>query len=167
MAANETEEFEFVLGRRQMASMGVVALSALAAFTAFAYVIGKSATAATPPPAPAPVHTSAPVAAPQPKPAEAPIFGETEHHRTYVQVASVERGYAVLMAHGARKAGFPAFVADGPRAGLYRVIAGPFSSAADARIAQSAFTNMGLETFTKKSNNEPAVTTTPDEPAAP
>jgi len=54
----EPSEFEFVLGRRQIASVSLVVLTALAAFTGVAYMVGKSS---------APLaENSAPVTAPVP-----------------------------------------------------------------------------------------------------
>jgi hypothetical protein len=64
-AAAEPSEFEFVLGRRQVASVALVIISGLAAATGGAYFVGKSSAAPIPQ-----------VAAPAPKPAPAPPVAE-------------------------------------------------------------------------------------------
>jgi len=147
-------EFEFVLGRRQIASISLVVLTALAAFTGVAYMVGKSSA----PPAEKSAFVAAPAPAPQPVVAvksaaplpEAPLFGTPEKDHLYLQLGSVERGFAVLMVHGARKVGFPAFVAGGTNPNVFRVLVGPFQNQAEYQAAKGLFISMGLDTFSRK-----------------
>jgi hypothetical protein len=152
------EEFEFVLGRRQIASVSLVVLTLIGACTAAAYVAGKSVgkvvtvEAAAPKaaaPAPSPVQTAV-------KPAvsadilDAPLGGSAEQGRTYIQLASVDRGFATLMVHGARKLGFPAFIAPGASEKVYRVLSGPFKTTEELDKAKATFAAAGLESFVRK-----------------
>lgn len=160
------EEFEFVLGKRQVASVSLVILTALAAFTGIAYMVGKSSgktveaakPAAVVVPAPAP-QAAAPVDA-KPAVAEAPIFGAPEQDRLYIQVGSVERGFAALMVQGARKAGYSAIAAGGTNANVYRVLVGPFPNQEVYAAAKTALESMGLNTFSRKysASGNPEVT---------
>ncbi len=176
----ESSEFEYVLGRRQVASVGLVLLTGLAAFTGLAYMVGKSSAAPVkekpvvvqaPPPAPKP--TPAVTTEPQPvdsSVADAPLFGTPEKDRLYIQLASVERGFATLMVHGARKLGFPAFVAMGASPSVYRVLSGPFPDKESYEKAKATFQAAGLDTFTRKFTGEEEsklVMPTPDESAQP
>jgi len=150
----EPSEFEFVLGRRQIASVSLVVLTALAAFTGVAYMVGKSSA----PPAEKSAFVAAPVPIVQPVVAvksaaplpEAPLFGIPEKDHLYLQLGSVERGFAVLMVHGARKVGFPAFVAGGTNPNVFRVLVGPFQNQAEYQAAKGLFISMGLDTFSRK-----------------
>ena len=170
----EPSEFVFVLGRRQIASVSLVVLTALAAFTGVAYMVGKSSA----PPAEKSVAVAAPVPVPQPAPAaqpvadksaaplpEAPLFGIPEKDHLYLQLGSVERGFAVLMVHGARKVGFPAFVAGGTNPNVFRVLVGPFQNQAEYQAAKGIFVSMGLDTFSRK--YEGGANATPSEHAEP
>ena len=174
------EEFEFVLGRRQIASISLVVLTAIGACTTTAYVAGKSVgkvvTVAAPAPAPAPapvqaapapVQATVQAAAPAVHPdfLDAPLSGVPEVGKSYIQLGSVERGFATLMAHGARKLGFPAFLAPGPTPNVYRVLSGPFATTEDAQKAKATFDAAGLNTFSRK-YSEPvtAAATAPEQP---
>ena len=154
------EEFEFVLGKRQIASIGLVVLTAIGVCTAAAYVAGKSvgkvvtvegpvAPAASPskPAAATPVADTIP---------DAPLSGTPEPGKTYIQLASVERGYATLITEGARKLGFPAFITPGTSPKLYRVLSGPFSSSAELQRAKAVFDTAGLDSFVRKYNEASA-----------
>ncbi len=165
----EPSEFEFVLGRRQIASVSLVVLTVLAAFTGIAYMVGKSSAPASEKPASvaAPVPTVQPVvtvksATPLP---EAPLFGIPEKDHLYLQLGSVERGFAVLMVHGARKVGFPAFAASGTNPNVFRVLVGPFQNQAEYQAAKGLFVSMGLDTFSRK--YEGGANATPSEPVEP
>jgi hypothetical protein len=164
------EEFEFVLGKRQIASIGLVVLTAIGVCTAGAYIAGKATGKVVTVDAPAPAKAaSAPEQPAAATPAtatglDAPLAGSPEPGKTYIQLASVERGYATLITEGARKLGFPAFIAPGTSPKLYRVLSGPFSNAADIQKAKAVFDTAGLNSFVRKyteSTNEPA----PSEPA--
>lgn len=153
------EEFEFVLGRRQIASVSLVVLTLIGACTAAAYVAGKSVGKVVTVEAAAPnvvQQAPAPVAAAPAKPQvstdilDAPLGGSPEQGRTYIQLASVDRGFATLMVHGARKLGFPAFIAPGASDKVYRVLSGPFKNAEELDKAKATFAAAGLETFVRK-----------------
>jgi cell division septation protein DedD len=165
--AETSAEFEYVLGRRQIASVSLVLLTGLAAFTAMAYMVGKSSaavkTVTVQAPVPKPVlQTPVPVVSPPVAEApsgdsammDAPLSGTPEKGRLYIQLASVERGFATLMAHGARKLGFPAFVATGASPSVYRVLSGPFPDKESYEKAKSTFQAAGLDTFTRKYSGE-------------
>ncbi len=168
----EPAEYEFVLGRRQIASISLVVLTAIGACTTTAYIAGKSVgkvvTVEAPAPKPAPV--TAPVATPvaavtagvSPAILDAPLAGTPETGKTYIQLGSVDRGFATLMAHGARKLGFPAFVAPGTAPSVYRVLSGPFTTSDEIQKAKATFAAAGLDTFVRKYSE--AATTAPEQP---
>lgn len=155
-------EFEFVLGRRQIASVGLVALTVLAIFTTVAYMTGKGAV---------PEAAPAPVVAPVPKPepvaaapvAEAPVFETPEKDHRYLQLGTVERGFAVLMVQGSRKVGFPAIVVGGSNPNVFRVLVGPLDDKLQYQAAKAMFASMGLDTYARKYGDsaEPAETPEP------
>lgn len=185
-------EFEYVLGRRQFASVGLVILTGLAAFTALAYMVGKSSAAPAKeiPVAQAPASKPAPQATPSTASAvvtatvdasiaDAPLAGTPETGRLYIQLAAVERGFATLMVHGARQLGFPAFVTQGTSPSIYRVLSGPFPDSDSYQKAKATFQAAGLEIFSRKYTESPETkeaapavsaapaTPTPDESAQP
>ena len=165
----DSGDFEFVLGRRQIASVSLVLITVVGAFSAGAYMIGK---ATTPPPVqaasisePKPIEIVVPTPAPAPEPLKAeekappkkespdsdsPIFGTPEKNQRYLQLGSVERGFAILMAHGARKEGYRAIVAGGTNPNVYRVLVGPFEGQEEYQAARTLFTSMGLDPFQRK-----------------
>lgn len=183
----ESGEFEYVLGRRQVASVGLVLLTGLAAFTAAAYMVGKSTAA----PAKQEKAVDVPATLPAPKPAaavqapvtfapqaqnvdpsilDAPLSGVPETGHLYIQLASVERGFATLMVYGTRKLGFPAFIATGASPVVYRVLSGPFPDKESYEKAKATFQAAGLNTFTRKFTGEEeskSVMPTPDESVQP
>ena len=138
--------------------------------TAAAYVAGKSvgkvvtaeAPAAPTAPPSKPVAAN-PVADTLP---DAPLSGTPEPGKTYIQLASVERGYATLITEGARKLGFPAFIAPGTSPKLYRVLSGPFSNPAELQKAKAVFDTAGLDSFVRK-YTEPSATEPATDPAQP
>jgi len=154
-ATADATDFEFVLGRRQIASVSLVGLTILAAFTGGAYMVGKATV-------PAPVQQIQPkkieIIPPTPAPTapekavvpEAPLFGTPEKDQRYLQLGSVERGFATLMVQGARKAGFPAIVAGGTNPNVFRVLVGPLPDAEQYQSAKTHFTSLGLEPFLRK-----------------
>jgi hypothetical protein len=163
-------DFEFVLGRRQIASVSLVMLTVVGAFTAGAYMIGKATVpvaaehaaqpippkqieiiAPTPETAPTPeVASVQPTAKVESPDADSPIFGVPEKNQRYLQLGSVERGFAILMAHGARKEGYRAMVAGGTNPNVYRVLVGPFEGQEEYQAAKTLFTSMGLDPFQRK-----------------
>jgi cell division septation protein DedD len=166
--APEAEEFEIVVGKRQLASILFVATVMLAVFSSISYLAGKSETAGKaapqavlppirvviPPPPPPVFQTTA--AAPQPAPKtgdEPPLFSEPNHGAMYLQLGAVEKGIAVIMAEGLRKRGFSAFVAPGPSERIFRVLIGPFANTDAYRAAKQAVDEIGLTTFARKYEN--------------
>src|SRR6185295_5303009 len=113
----KTEDFELVMGRRQVAAFAFLALVLLVACSGGAYLAGKAISAreersikieqpqATAPPA-APIleatiaHPAAPTdVAPVPKPVpEAPLFANPNPKAIYIQVGAVEKGVAIVIA---------------------------------------------------------------------
>ena len=151
----ESAEFEFVLGLRQVASVSLVVLTAMAIFISAAYMVGKST---VPPPVepvkPKVVETIAPPVKAEPL-REAPLFGTPEKDHLYIQLGSVDRGFAILMVHGARHVGYPSFVAGGSNPNVYRVLVGPFDDKAQYETAKAMFVSMGLDTFARKYGDLP------------
>jgi hypothetical protein len=167
---SDTGDFEFVLGRRQIASLSLVGLIVIGTFAAGAYMIGKSTVpvpvVAAAPAQPKQIEIVAPVstATPTPEPqtelkapakveaadSDTSIFGVPQKNQRYLQLGSVERGFAILMAHGARKEGYHAMVAAGTNPNVYRVLVGPFEGQEEYQAAKTLFTSMGLDPFTRK-----------------
>ena len=153
-----TSEFELVVGRRQLASLGFVLLVLLATFSGGSYLAGQAAArrvvAATPtvPADPIPVvqATIAPVVAP---PAEPPLLAEPVTGAIYIQMGAVDKGIAIVFAEGLRKRGFDAFVATGPSPTVFRVLIGPFRNAESYQHAKDDVTNLGLTTFARRYEN--------------
>jgi len=157
----EPEEFEFVLGRRQIASLLFVFCVVLMICVAGSYVVGKS----TVPKASAPVAPPV-VAAREPDPppivmyresapatAEPPLFAEPKIGLVYIQMAAIEKGVSVIFAEGLRKRGLPAFVASGPSDKIFRVLIGPLPDPASYVKAKDAVDKIGLATFARKYPN--------------
>jgi cell division septation protein DedD len=158
--AAQPQEFEFVLGRRQVASLLFVFSVVLMACVAASYVAGKSMTPkALPaaPQAPAPVVVREPDPPPivmnqEPLP-EPPLFAEPKIGAVYIQMAAVEKGVSVIFAEGLRKRGLTAFVATGPSEKIFRVLIGPLPDPASYVRAKEAVDKLGLENFARKYPN--------------
>jgi len=135
------EDFEIVLGKRQLASVLFLATVILAVFSALSYIAGEALSPrkvvrveappapAPPPPVPAPVlqatilppPKAAAIAPPLPKPAIAdPMFADPHDGEIYLQMGVVDKGIAVIIAEGLRQHQLRAFVAPGPNDGLFR-----------------------------------------------
>jgi cell division septation protein DedD len=179
LIADDTEEFEIVMGRGQIASVAFVVTVALAIFSSIAYLAGKSvspkkaepalvvgeAHSVTPVPA-APVQaipaieaTIAPAPAPKrsalkPMPVEdfsdVPMFAEPEIGSVYLQMAAVEKPNAAIFVDGLRSHGFRSFVAPGPDARIFRVLIGPLPTPASFEHAKQQLDGIGLTTFARK-----------------
>lgn len=152
------EEFEFVLGRRQVASLLFVASVILVICVAAAYMAGRSmspkvsptvsAAAAEPrEPEPPPIVLNQ-----EPEP-ELPLFAEPKAGKVYIQMGAVEKGVSVIFAEGLRKRGLPAFVAPGPSEKIFRVLIGPLPDPASYMKAKDAVDQIGLSTFARKFPN--------------
>lgn len=168
-------DYEFVMGRRQLASALFVATVALSVISALSYLAGKSAASArqsvdpvqvvhaaeptsvpAPPPAPAPVvaKAPAPVTAPTPRIppsiSEPPLFANPQDGSTYIQIGSVVKGIAVLMVDGLRKNGLDAFAAPGQSTQTFRVLIGPLNDAKSHDQARKIVNNLDLTSFARK-----------------
>jgi cell division septation protein DedD len=163
----EKPEFEFVLGRRQVASVMFVFTIVLMLCVAASYLAGKSmaprapAQAADPAPAPAPSQAVPVVREPDPPPVvlmqepapEPPIFAEMKNGSVYIQMGAVEKGVAAIFAEGLRKRGLEAFVATGPNEKIFRVLIGPLADPAAYARAKDTVDKIGLATFARKFPN--------------
>jgi cell division septation protein DedD len=175
----ETEDYEIVVGRRQLASISFVVLVLIAIFCTVAYLAGKSlapkvASAPAPqvvaPPPAAPVipqieATIAPIpTGPVPQPIQAlvkadlndpPIFSNPTPGAVYIQVGAVEKGVAAIFAAGLRGNGLESFVAPGPSEKIFRVLIGPLPDPAAYQRAKEKLDQLGLNTFGKRVENPP------------
>lgn len=152
--AEDSGEFEVVLGRRQLASVLFVATVAISLVSSAAYVAGKSI--APPPkviervrvePARVAAPVPAPVAASKP---EAPVFADPRNGALYLQMGAVEKGISVIFVEGLRKRGFEAIAAPGPNENIFRVLIGPLDDAAAYQSTKQAVEEIGLSVFAKK-----------------
>ena len=164
------EEFEFVLGRRQVASLSFIGIVVLMICVAAAYLAGKSTSPKAAPevitrvvevPAPAPVlikqdikQQSAPAPKADVKPVlEPPLYIQPKIGEVYIQMGAVEKGIAEIFAEGLRKRGLPGSVASGPTPNIYRVLIGPLPDPASFVKAKAAVDKIGLSTFARKYPN--------------
>jgi hypothetical protein len=164
-ASAESGDYEWVLGKRQMAGLGLVVLAVVGTAAGGAYIAGKAAGRTVEKIVRVERPAAMPAAPAAPASEETPLFGRMEPGKVYVQLASVERGYAQLMARGVRQAGYPALVAEGMNANVFRVLAGPFATAEEAARVKAVFDGMGLNAFLRK--YEPPAAAGPAGAAAP
>ena len=163
--ADSEEEFELVVGRRQVAGILFLALVVVAVCSGGSYLAGKALSsrmeAAEPeikieqPPvasAPAPMIEATVVPAPAAvKPAtEAPLFADPNPKAIYIQVGAVEKGVAVILAEGLRKHALDSFVAPGPTGKTFRVLIGPFADADAYQKARNIVAEIGLDNFARR-----------------
>ena len=154
----EAAEFEFVLGRRQIASLLFVATVILMVCVAISYMAGKAMSETAPAAAPA---TVAVVREPDPPPIvlnqesapEAPLFGNPKDGSIYIQMGAVEKGVSIIFAEGLRKHGLAAFVAPGPSEKIFRVLIGPLPDLAAYVKAKDTVDKIGLASFARKFPN--------------
>ena len=160
-AAEESGEFEIVLGKRQIAGVLFMASVFLAVFSAVSYIAGEAMsprrTAAAERPAPVPVSsapvnaTPAAVVVEAPKPAPpAPLFAEPKSGELYLQMGALDKGMATLFVEGLRTHGFESFVAPGPSEKIFRVLIGPLADQEAYRRTKDAIDDLGLTAFAKK-----------------
>jgi cell division septation protein DedD len=155
----EPQEFEFVLGRRQIASLLFVFSVILMICVAASYVAGKAMAPKVVPAAPAPVAAREP----EPPPivlyqetapvSEGPLYSEPKAGSVYIQMGAVEKGVSVIFAEGLRKRGLPAFVAPGPTDKIFRVLIGPLPDPAAYLKAKDTVDKIGLSTFARRFPN--------------
>jgi cell division septation protein DedD len=157
----ESQEFVFVLGRRQVASLLFVATIILMICVAISYLAGKSMLAKAP--AAAPVAPVVVVREPDPPPivlnqepvpaVEGPLFADPKNGLVYIQMGAVEKGVSVIFAEGLRKHGLAAFVAPGPNDKIFRVLIGPLPDPAAYTRAKDTVDKIGLATFARRFPN--------------
>jgi cell division septation protein DedD len=172
-SAEESTEFEIVLGRRQVASTSLVAIVLVSVFSGVSYLIGKSmapkaaapqAGVTTPvelpqaPPAPTPVPAVVKDQLPrlQSETTNAPLFAEAIPGQVYLQVGVIEKGPAGIWAEGLRTHGLNAFVAPGPGDGLmlWRVMIGPLPDPQSYQRAKDALNSLGLTNFGRRYSSQ-------------
>jgi cell division septation protein DedD len=171
------EEFELVVGRRQIAALTFLGLVMIALCSGASYLTGKAMSVREEPaplviqleqppapaapvieaaiaPAPVPVVQTQPQSAAHitpPKPAaELPLFSSTVSQAIYIQVGAVEKGVATVIAEGLRKHALDSFVAPGPSEKTFRVLIGPFPNAEAYQKAQNVVDQIGLASFARR-----------------
>jgi cell division septation protein DedD len=155
-AAAEPQEFEFVLGRRQVASLLFVASIILMICIAASYTAGKSMSPRVSAPAPTVIVRESeppPIILNQEPVPEAPLFAEPKSGSVYIQMGAVEKGVAVIFAEGLRKRGLSSFVAPGPSEKIFRVLIGPLPDPASYVKAKEVVDQIGLSTFARRFPN--------------
>ncbi len=172
VAEEESEEFEIVLGRAQVASVLFVATVVVGVFSAISYMAGRTlppkaaamqpaSVSATPVlqvpvvktpdfPLPDPPVENAAPARPVSSEIEPPVFASPTANAIYLQMGAVEKGVAVIMVDGLRKRGFPSFAAPGPSDAIFRVLIGPLADAEVFRITKEKVDQIGLNSFLRK-----------------
>ena len=165
--ADSEDDFELVVGRRQVAGLTFLVLVVVAVCSGGSYLAGKAIAgrveaavpeikldqpAASPAPLPAPMLEATVVPSPVPlKPAaEAPLFGDPVPQAIYIQVGAVEKGVAVILAEGLRRHALDSFVAPGPSAKTFRVLIGPFPDAETYQKARNIVSEIGLDNFARR-----------------
>jgi len=169
--AESEEEFELVVGRRQVAGIMFLVLVVVAVCSGGSYLAGKALSsrmeaaepeikieqpspASAPIPAPAPAPTLEATIVPAPatvKPAvDAPLFANPNPQAIYIQVGAVEKGVAVILAEGLRKHALDSFVAPGPTQKTFRVLIGPFADADGYQKARNIVAEIGLDNFARR-----------------
>ena len=164
------EEFELVVGRRQVAGILFLALVAVAVCSGGSYLAGKAISArveaaepeiqleqpaaplaaAVPAPMLEATIVREPAGPPAPKATEAPLFANPNPQAIYIQVGAVEKGVAVILAEGLRKHALDSFVAPGPGTKSYRVLIGPFADAEAYQKARNIVAEIGLDNFARR-----------------
>jgi cell division septation protein DedD len=168
------EEFELVVGRRQIAAITFLGLVIIAVCSGASYLTGKAMSVreesaapviqleqAPAPAAPVIEATIAPVPVVQPQPqsaapvapkpaVEVPLFASTVPQAIYIQVGAVEKGVATVIAEGLRKHALDSFVAPGPTEKTFRVLIGPFPNAEAYQRAQNVVDQIGLASFARR-----------------
>jgi hypothetical protein len=169
------EEFELVVGRRQVAGILFLVLVVVAVCSGGSYLAGKAISATRelpaepeikieqPSVAPAPIPAPAPMPSPmleativpapatvKPAAADAPLFANPNPQAIYIQVGAVEKGVAVILAEGLRKHTLDSFVAPGPGTKSYRVLIGPFADAEGYQKARNIVSEIGLDSFARR-----------------
>ncbi len=163
--SDSEEEFELVVGRRQVAGILFLVLVVVAVCSGGSYLAGKAISARAepvaqeitieqPPAAPFPAPLLEATIVPPPaavKPAaESPLFANPNPQAIYIQVGAVEKGVAVILAEGLRKHALDSFVAPGPGTKSFRVLIGPFADAEGYQKARNIVAEIGLDSFARR-----------------
>jgi cell division septation protein DedD len=169
-ALDDGGDYEFVLGRRQVASLSFVVLVLISLFAGIAYLAGRSAVAhvnssapvtieaaaghpTPPPPTPAtpqaPVQPQATVEIPPTSVISADLYAEPIAGQIYIQTAATDRGIARIMAEGIRTHGLPSVVAPGPNEKIFRVLVGPFPNMPAYQHAKEMLDQIGVSAFAR------------------
>jgi cell division septation protein DedD len=166
--ADSPEDFELVVGRRQIAGLTFLALIVVAVCSGGSYLAGKAISAnrevpadvlikidqppATSVPETAPMLEATIVRAPEPLKlaVDAPLFANPNPQAIYIQVGAVEKGVAMILAEGLRKHALDSFVAPGPGAKSFRVLIGPFADAEAYQKARNVVAELGLDNFARR-----------------
>ncbi len=174
----EPEEFEVVMGRKQIASVSFVVLVTLTVFSSVSYLAGRWTIKAPVTPVNAPTserkapRVIPPVTQPDPTPVQAavsgvapareltakepPIFGEPIKGSIYLQLGAVDKGMANVMVNGLRRLGFPSIISAGPNDRVFRVLVGPLADSATAHATSRALEAFGISHFAKRIDESPA-----------
>ncbi len=171
----EAIDYEIVLGRRQLASSGLLLIVAVACVSGVSYLIGKSAAAKTQAApitdskqaaasAPAPAGIEPPAAKPSPALApvevssraigEAPVYADATPGNVYIQVGAIEKGLAGIWAEGLRTHGLNSFASPGPSNGIWRVLVGPLPDPPAYQFAKDTLDRLGVSTFGRRYTEE-------------
>jgi cell division septation protein DedD len=159
------EEFELVVGRRQVAGILFLALVVVAVCSGGSYLAGKAISAQVEPAA-EDIKIEQPPATASPAPlleativrpplaaqsaADSPLFANPNPQAIYIQVGAVEKGVAVILAEGLRKHALDSFVAPGPSSKSFRVLIGPFADAEGYQKARNIVAEIGLDSFARR-----------------
>jgi cell division septation protein DedD len=167
------EEYEFVMGARQLAGLGFVAIAAVALFSTISYMTGKAASEIPqivpalevklpqpPPPQLSVGDQFTAYAASLPSKAaetpasspldQGPLFGEPQAGMTYIQMAAVEKAVAGVFVEGLRTHGLSSFATQNSNTNIYRVLIGPLPDPGAYKKAKTEVDKMGLSTFARQ-----------------
>jgi cell division septation protein DedD len=172
VTTDQDQEFEMVLGNKQLFSLLFIVFVLLGVFFAMGYVMGRNsgpletagrasepARSESEPPAvqrPSPTEesqVSTPVAT---KPATAlpdtlPItVTEPRPGQTFLQVSAVSKPDAELLVEVLNKRGFHSIVAPGPNDTIFRVLVGPSQSDAELSKTRAALEQAGFKSIPKR-----------------
>jgi cell division septation protein DedD len=169
LSDTDGQEFELVLGNKQMLSVFFIVVILLGIFFTMGYVVGRNSAPVVEARqtetydrqnAPSAVPASVPsreVVAPKaevasPKPAEIPQVTviQPQVGQIYMQVLAVAKSEAEVLAEVLAKKGFRALVAPGPNDKVFRVLVGPAKDVADASKLKTDLEAAGFKPFLKK-----------------
>lgn len=155
---SDPEDYELVLGKRQIASLSFLAVILIGVFSTISYIAGRSierhsATRA--------VASARPSQTPEP-PRTIPIDAivvpsqlngsqvSAAPKKLYLQIAATDRLHAIALAATVRGKGYPALVAEGPVATTFRVLVGPYTDTVSITQARNALQAEGYVSFIRR-----------------